>query len=901
MSRIDLSRYSFDQRSNNPTRQVFEGEGRNSAYRALADFGGTLASVATDFHHKEQEVMSEIESTRASTKLKEEVAQQRLYALNNRDQDNPNFVLGTNQTYDEYIAGFVDRRNREIGGDLKAPMTKLKYGNKSGQFIENTKIDSLFEQVKIATEITNRETDRYMSTGSNNILYAEQATIASLNTSLSAAQVELYPMINQVKGVGTTNTMAQQRRVEKAYGESAFESVLRRMQTSDRPSEAGGEFSDLMGLRLKFADVGTAKKFVIEKYKEYNDGQIPDEGTVDETIQMLLGEFPEDSIKTEEHEVMKHFTPAEKDRYLDRALAISFKKKETNANDFKLRIESAISSPLTKDYQSGVKFPDPRQFQEEFSRILEQAPLSVTPRQKLEYIQRAVVNQVEGEVIHNMFSRGTTAYITSGEEYKRKFDQYFMAVADRVVGKDYVDSELTEYQTFGDKGKVRLESSLRAKADEFNYNKINNPESFIAKDPEYVRLTSNAFRFGSNGEVIVNKGSLSQAVKQRKMLLGRVGSMGAKIEGQDILPRTVTNRLLTQVQTLSPNQQREFYEQINDVDPNIAATMYSTLVREKKMDLLDASIAMQSSFGNSEVAKYQQDRITSFRNQYTGKYEKELLQRFQSEGWLGKDVDISHLDQEIAKASSKSETLNKYMEIARASGMSSESIKNMFNVSNLQLITKDYMNRTSPASIDASTALFSTFSGRVNKAFEGAMGDYFQAKAMPISTNGLKAVVDPSRYSDPEQLTKATKTAEELTSKMYDNLESGNLRLDLSNIAKTSLGKRYANADGSFMQKQFLRDLKRDKAISFNTTDISGKATELVAMIQDKSGNYYRIKLLDSRGGSVVPYLNGIEELQTKTADDIYNDNFSPLTAPAIIAPPKKVTPKKVTPKKKGK
>lgn len=891
MARIDLSRYSQDMRTNNPSRQVLDGTGRAEAYSALAKFGDTAAIVATDLYHKEQDALTEIQSSRASSLLKQDVAKQKVFALNNRDIDNPNYVSGTTETYDEYMTNYVSTRSKELGDGLSEPLAKAKYAGKTNSFVDETKINSVFEQVRIATEITNDETNKYISTGSNTILYAERDTLAALNTTLTEAQMNLYPMINQVKGVGTTNTMAQQRRVEKSYGEATMESLLRRMQSGEATDQSSLEFSQMMGLSVKFADTGKARKYIIEKYKDFMEGIEPDEGTLDHVMSMITN--PNDSAQINEHQVMKHFTPMEKDKYLDRALSIMFKKKEVSNSEFNLRVKDIINSPLTKGYQEGSKFTEPSQYIEEFSRILNDAPTTVPDRAKINYVMEAVSNMVMGEAQSDIYTHGTTAYVTSSNRYKDKAMQYMYAILDRTVGKAKTDEEMGSYQSIGDTITARLEKGLKSFSDQYNTDKMFRPESLVAKDPNYVNLMSSSFRFGANGEPIINDKALKSAVKQRQLILNRIGSIGAKLESQDIIPRATSNRLMAQISTLSPDKQRQFYERINSVDTNMAATLYSTMVREGKMNILDASIAMQSSLGNPDIAKMQQDRLLSFRNDFTGKYEKALLENFQSVGWLNRDVDISDLDKSIAEVSRDSTVLNNLMEVARASGLPSETIKNMFHTSNLQLITKDYMNRNAPTSLPFIESITSTFKGRTAKAFDAAVSEYFGAKVTPVNKNNLKAVIDPNRYLDLGQIDKASGTASNLTGMVFDNLTSGNLRLDLSNMTETQLGKKYKGTDGKFLQKEFLRDLKRDNAISFNTTDVSGQAKELVMMIKDKSGNYYRAKLLDSRGNKVVPLLDGVDELINSSAEDIYNDKFSPLSAPVEINIPKQ--------KKKGK
>src|SRR5438105_4895277 len=84
MAQIDLSRFPAAIPEVGRERQVFEGEGDVNAYKALANLGGNMAAMATDFHNKELDIFTDRESQTALSKFKLNVATEQARALNNR-------------------------------------------------------------------------------------------------------------------------------------------------------------------------------------------------------------------------------------------------------------------------------------------------------------------------------------------------------------------------------------------------------------------------------------------------------------------------------------------------------------------------------------------------------------------------------------------------------------------------------------------------------------------------------------------------------------------------------------------------------------------------------------------------------------------------------------------------
>lgn len=875
MAFIDLSKYTAQGPEINRQRQVFEGEGDVNAYKALASLGGTLANVATDFHNKELDIFSDREAMNGMSMLKERTAEEQNWALNNIDKDN--FVVDRNgissqKTYDQYIADFVDEQKKATQEGLSEEISKTKFEAQSTSYVTQEKVNAVFKNSAITTERAVTDFNKRVSEQGEEILYSDQDTVAVLNDKLMdmTDHVELVRKSN-----GETVAIALTDKMNKQFYSSAMDASLRRMETD--PS-AVADFSRLSGLGLMFKNKGDFSKYVTQQYIDiYGDNPTEDQMAyfdelfTSKEVDTLGGA----ALLSDSHPLSNMLSLEEKKDYLNKALKITFRNKNNQDGDYALKIKDLIKYPSTKEFKQGGEQATSQWISSYRNTLITERPKGATNYQIAQEVVEATTSALMADAERELISTGSRAYTTSIEDKQKKLDGYNREILTAVMTNAQIDELYAKYPALGASTTASMQKSLQDLQRKTLLKMQTSPDSLVLQERQAYNLSKSAIRFDGQGNMVVDNKAMQAYGNYRRNMLFTVGTIKAKMDAKDVLPTSQLSAVLNRLQVMDPAQQRQFFAQVNAGSPEVATALYTQAIKENKMDLDTASLVANSQLGDSEVAKFQTDRLLALRNKYTGKAEKELIEGFKSEGWMGQDVGYKDLNDAVISAANKSSYIKDLKDVARSSGLTEPAINAMFSTKNLQLITVDYLNRNSSGE---GTGMFSTFGGRVEDALNKAVNEYYGSRVTPVNSKSLKGMLDPKMVFDAGNTEKMTSTADQVTAKIYDNLREGNLKLDLTAIQNSPLGQKYRTLSPELQQKYFLRDIQRNGSLSFNAMDTTGKAKELALMVKDPStGGYYRVRMLTPKGQSVTPMVNGVDEFERNSADKMYETYFGKL------------------------
>jgi len=884
MAFIDLSKYKAPLPEMNRGRQVFEGDGDVNAYKALASLGGTLANVATDFHNKELDIFTDREAMNGMSELKTKVAEEQNWALNNIDKDN--FVVDRNgvssqKTYDQYMADFTDQEKEATYGSLSEEISKTKFEAQATPFVTNEKVNAVFKNSAITTERAVTDFNQEVSFNGEKILYSDQDTVAVLDDKI----IDMKDHVDLVrKSNGETVALALEAKMNRQFMGSAMDATLRRMQTDPT---AMLDFSKLTGLGLMFKNKGEFSKYVTQQYIDIY-GETPTDDQLkyfDELLQNKeVDGLGQAAILSEAHPLADTLSLEEKQSYLKQALAITFKNKEKKDLDFSLKMKDLIKQPSTVEFKQGGKEAVEKWIASYQSVVATETPASVTDYQLLQQIGEAATSAVMTDAERDLINTGSRGYTSSPEMYEKRRRDYVTAIMAPIMGPERIDELYAKYPALGASAKASMQDGLQKLQRQTLTKMQTSPDSLVVQERQYYNLSRSAIRFDARGNMIADPKAISAMNTYRRQMLNNMGTVKATMDSKDILPSAQLKSVMDRLQVMDASQQRQFFEQVNAGSPEVATALYTQAIKENKMDLETASLVANAQVGAPDVAKFQTDRLLAIKNRYTGKSEKELMETFRGQGIFGKDVEYKDLNDAVVSASKDSEFLANLKEVARSSGMTEPAINAMFTTKNLQLITMDYIQRNNMEDTDS---YFTTFKSKVQGSMDKAIQEFYGTRVVPVNSPALKGMLDPKKVFDAGNTDKMTGTASEVTGKIYDDLSEGRLKMDLTAIQNSPMGAQYKGLSPELQQKYLLRDIKRNGSLSFNAMDTTGNANELVLMMKDpKSGGYYRVKLLDSKGKGVTPVINGVDNFERFSADRIYKDNFEKLQHTKQLAKP---------------
>ncbi len=499
----------------------------------------------------------------------------------------------------------------------------------------------------------------------------------------------------------------------------------------------------------------------------------------------------------------------------------------------------------------------------EASRIFNDPQNTMTNFDKVRYVHEAVDRVTLKEAEVKLYTEGGVGF----QNYKKNFDKRRDALVNELIptimSPEEYNKVMTSNPSIGSKFKNNTESSLLAIQRKSNYTKNNNPNKAVLEDPTYTALMTKAFTRDAQGNLMPTEYFEAAALYSNKVM-NQMGTVAAKLDSENVLPPAILGKFLEEVQTLPGNQQVQLFQRFNKVAPKTTMGLLEQAIKQNKMDPGTAVLVTNMNIGDSQIANLYNERILNLRNSDMAKDSQQLLAAFQSEGFMGSDVKLDDLNKEIANAARESEVLNNLKEVARANGLPDEAIRTMFVQKDLMLLTADYVARNS---VSDPTDKFTTFSSKVNKAFNNAMSEFYNSRVSVINSPNIKAITSKDSLVNPE---KADLTAKQAKDSILKQLRAGNYSIDLSAYDGTNIAKKLT-AQKAFTSEKLLNDIEED--ISLVSTDTSGKNKSLVLMYKDKTtGRYFRLKLKDKQGKSFIPKLMNIKSLEDNSAEEVTNE-----------------------------
>lgn len=880
MALIDLSRYAPPTIEANRGREYFEGEGDVNAYKAMASFGGNLANIAIDLHTKEMDIFTHREATNALEKMKLDFTTKQAYALQNIDENN--FVVGTEKTYDQFIADTIDESRAAYYDSLTEPVSKTKFEAAAASWVTGEKTQAVLKNSAIVTENSIKSFDKGVSNKSNEVLYSNSTDLID---NLNDAFVNIRDTEGEIlrKSAGATVAIKKLEAAKKSLYESAMEASLRNMK--DDPNSLH-TFVQLSGTGVMFKNRGEFSQYVLQQYMDTFD-EYPDQDEAKALLDEIVGpegdvgQLGQTALTTEGHPFSDLLSPEEKKQYLERMLSIKFKNKKEKQGNLKAQIEDWKAAPNIKPFT----FVDLENWISEGQRLLNDPHFRGNNTDIVRVVYEAADKKIMQDANVYLLNKGAKGYDNFIKESAVKRDAYAGMILSGIMSPEEYAQAKKNNPSVGAKYALTVENNLRELQKNVNLKKNRDSMYFAQSDPTYSNLAHQAIQVSPSGGITINQKALGQLTTYTNQTLKRVGTAQAAMDSMNALPSKLMNDFSNNIAILPPDKQLDVFKQINAGNPQLATGLYTQMVKQGKLSLEQASLAANAQVGESKTADAMTGTLISLNNKFTKQYEADLIKNMKTEGFLGKDKEYSDVLKELNNHIDNNEYINGLKEIGRASGMTEASINVMFAKRNLQLIAMERLSKTLNTEASTGDKLNPWgFSNKIKGSLEEAVSEFYGSRVSPIVGDNIKVASLPNTISDPEKV-KARATA--LAEKVKAGLSSGELKVDFSDYAGMKKAEAYRGLSDALKQKYFLRDVV--ETVSFNGTDTTGKSQELVGMFKDpSSGAYYRIKLKTANGGSYVPVIPRAHEFEGYDEETLYQKYFSgAVNKPQAIAPNK--------------
>jgi len=875
MATIDLSRFDVQVNPLAVDKQVFNDQGAAS-YKALANIGHGVNKIATEMYAKHMDVFTDREALAGEEKYKLSIAQKQKETLLNIDEDT-DLVKGTDQTYEEYMADYITSERTRIGDTLTETQSRNKFGFAVTPLMTNDLRDTTFKSAEITSKNTLTRAPKKYSEASNIVLGSDALSVQRNLNSAIADSDQYVKMVEKTSGLSVAQKV--RRDGTTSLVKSAMEASLRNIATGN--DAASLDFSSMLGVGTMFKTKAGYKKFIMQSYA---DTAIDSDDLEKKAEAIASADFPIDTNArlATGHPEINLLSPEEKASYLKRALDTKFKIKAEAEDAIALKMSDWKAHP-SRDGATAADIP---------AWIAEGARNMTNPGYKGDNTTRirdayeAADMQVVQDSVTNELTKGRTGFDDFLATSNARRDAYVKAI---LVGqgvmteKEFQDAKLKD-PSVGDKYALGAEKALRAKQAEINVKAARDPLYFVQSIPENNAIAAQAVRV-VNGKIVVDPTNLALLEANTQDKMKQVGTLASALESANIIPSGQLNDIATVLQLSSPAEQIEVYKRLNQ-SPKIAFSMYSQMVKQNKMTPEQAALASNLSMGDSKTADALNSNLISLRNKYTKDARVQLIEGMEAEGFLynTKYKDIKEMTEKAIGNSTYMQGLKK---VARTSGMTDAEINNIYQNDAIQVMVLDKLSRIFNEDDSAWSNLAGGVNRKVERATEEVIQEYYGSRIKPINSANLNVITLPEGVDENKVSARAT----ELSKTIKEELKTGRLQVDFADYQGMQKAKKYATLSQDMRQKFWLRDVAED--ISFNGTDVTGKAQEIVAMFKDTNGQYYRLKLKTPEGKSFVPVIKNVRELQNSDAGALHTKYFSQgVHTPQLKAP----TPRSIRP-----
>lgn len=852
MAQIDLSKFSPSIPEMGRERQYFSGEGEASAYKALANLGGTVAGLAIDLHNKELDIRTDRESDDALNKYKESVGLETNRAMLDRDP-NTGLVRSSGKTFDQHMANYMKEQKKTSYESLTNNISKVKFDPIANNWTADQNISNVFKNTELQKKDSDIVLSKSTSVNSDKIRLSNTlAIVPNLNESLKDLDTKLstYEKINGVHA----SSLAKDINTKELL-DTSMRATIR--EAAYDPS-ATVPFAQLSGVVTMFKSGKEYSTYVMQNLPSLSDDILS--SAEESKLQSVLENDFDTYLSVDPHPQSNLWTPEEKDKNLKEFLSNRIKSSKADQGALKSRLNNWVATPQLQNFDSKTK--NIPHF-EEFSNIM--AQIDLEPPEKMEYISKAINSYAEGIIRRNKISGEKNALTASASQRQKLVSQYGETL---LKYSGLSPSEVSQAKklypsTVGASADLAsFEKSWKGAEEKFN-KEISTPGGVwasINKDSVYRERISSAFKVDNVG-VLVDPKALASAWDRALVHFKAYGSVASQFAADSMFSDPVMGATMAKLEISSPEYKRKFMENVNKVSPLLAASFTNQLAK-KGEGLSDLNLYRSMKFDNPEATKKVQDNIT-FINQTFGKKEiADWVKERTHQGFLFGEVKAEAIIADIDGVIGDSEYIKNMKEVALATGFPESEIKVMMDANAIKKGTLMEMENNPDAS------RWTRHSVKTKNALDKTVKSIYN-DLTPINSKNLKVVARVSNESDLELInTKSNNLV-----KMIDSgLKNGTLKYDTQSISKVDLNKLTPK-----QRDWYERDTKNGSKFNQNNISFVGKSMdgsigEMTLMYKEpSSGKYKMLKLLDSKGNSFTPSLRSVDDLKNNGEDILFN------------------------------